>query len=150
MSKISTKFNLEDKVKIIENANFREKTEKNRLVYNTYKNRVGTIKEIRPTNSRSITYVIEMNSKSGNTFTFDILEKYIQKYDDKEFLINEKVKIRNDANFIEKNEENRKKYETYKNIDGYGVVVDKKNSTYIVEFNNSKIDILGKYLDKLD
>jgi hypothetical protein len=150
MSKITTKFNLEDKVKIIENANFREKTEKNRLIYNTYKNRVGIVKEIKPTNSRSITYVIKMNAKNGNIFTFDILEKYIQNYDDKEFLINEKVKIRSDANFIEKNEENRKKYETYKNIDGYGIVVDKKNSTYIVEFNNSKIDILGKYLDKLD
>lgn len=80
-TKINTKFNLEDKVKIIETANFTEKAEKNRLVYNTYKNRVGTVKEIRPTNSQSITYIIEMTAKSGNTFTFDILEKYIQKYD---------------------------------------------------------------------
>ncbi len=148
MSKIKSKFNLEEKVKIIENANFREKTEKNRLVYNTYKNRLGCVKEIRPTNSKSITYVIEMTSKNGNTFTFDILEKYLQEYNDVEFLINEKVKIKSDANFIEKTEENRKKYETYKNRDG--VVVDKKNSTYIVEFSNIKINILGKYLEKLD
>ena len=144
---IKTKFNLEDKIKIIENANFREKTEKNRLVYNTYKNRVGTVKEIKPTNRNSITYVIEMTGKSGNIFRFDILEKYIQKYEDVEYLINENVRIRNDANFIEKNEENRKKYETYKNKDGF--VVDKKNSTYIVQFLNDKIDILGKYLEKI-
>lgn len=148
MNKINTKFILGEKVKVIETANFREKTEKNRLVYNTYKNRVGTIMEIKVTNSKSITYIIEMTSKSGNNFTFDILEKYIQKYDDIEILINEKVKIKDDANFIEKNEENKKLYETYKNKDG--VVVDKKNSTYIVEFLDCKIDILGKYLDKLN
>lgn len=148
MIKITTKFNLEDKVKIIENANFREKTDKNRLVYNTYKNRVGTIKEIKPTNRNSITYIIEMTAKSGNTFTFDILEKYIEKYDDIEFLLDEKVKIKDNANFIEKNEENRKKYETYKNKEG--IIQDRKNSTYIVEFFDSKIDILGKYLEKLD
>jgi hypothetical protein len=150
MSKITTRFNFEDKVKIIENANFREKTEKNRLVYNTYKNRVGTVKEIKPTNSKSITYIIEMSTKNSNTFTFDILEKYLEKYDEIEFLLNEKVKIKNNANFIEKNEENRKKYETYKNIDGYGVIVEKKNSTYIVEFSYNKIDILGKYLEKTE
>jgi len=144
---IKTKLNLEDKVKIIENANFREKTEKNRLVYNTYKNRVGTVKEIKPTNRNSITYVIEMTGKNGNTFSFDILEKYIQKYEDVEYLINENIRIKNDANFIEKNEENRKKYETYKNKDGF--VVDKKNSTYIVQFLDDKIDILGKYLEKI-
>lgn len=147
MIKITTKFNLEDKIKIIENANFREKTEKNRLIYNTYKNRVGIVKEIKPTNRNSITYIIEMIAKNGNTFRFDILEKYIQKYEDIEYLINENVRIKDDANFIEKNEENRKKYETYKNKDG--VVVDKKNSTYIVEFSNEKIDILGKYLEKM-
>jgi hypothetical protein len=148
MNKINTKFNLEDKVKIIETAQFREKTEKNRLVYNTYKNRVGTVKEIRPTNSKSITYIIEMTAKSGNTFSFDILEKYIQEYNDVEYLINEKVKVKDDANFIEKSEENKKLYETYKNKDG--VVVDKKNSTYIVEFSDNKIDILGKYLEKMN
>lgn len=148
MSKITSKFNVEEKVKIIENANFKEKTEKNRLVYNTYKYRVGTVKEIKITNSKSITYIIEMNAKNGNTFTFDILEKYLEKYDEVEFLINEKVKIRNNANFIEKNEENRKKYESYKNIEGF--VVDIKNSTYIVEFSKDKIDILGKYLEKLE
>ena len=148
MSKINTKFNLEDKVKIIENANFREKTEKNRLVYNTYKYRVGTIKDIKITNRNSITYLIEMTGKNGNTFTFDILEKYLEKYDEVEFFINEKVKIRNDANFVEKNEENRKKYESYKNIEGF--VVDKKNSTYIIEFSDNKIDILGKYLEKIE
>lgn len=149
MNKITTKFNLEDKIKIIENANFREKTEKNRLVYNTYKNRIGTIKEIKITNRNSITYLIEMTGKSGNNFTFDILEKYIQKYEDIEFLINDKVKIKDDANFIEKNKENRKKYETYKNKEGS--VVDRKNSTYIVEFSdNNKIDILVKYLEKID
>ncbi len=149
MNKITTKFNLEDKIKIIENANFREKTEKNRLVYNTYKNRIGTIKEIKITNRNSITYLIEMTGKSGNNFTFDILEKYIQKYEDIEFLINDKVKIKDDANFIEKNEENRKKYETYKNKEGS--VVDRKNSTYIVEFSvDNKIDILVKYLQKID
>jgi ribosomal protein L21E len=148
MNKINTKFNLEDKVKIIETANFREKTEKNRLIYNTYKNRVGTVKEIRPTNSKSITYIIEMTAKSGNTFSFDILEKYIQEYNDVEYLINEKVKVKDDANFIEKSEENKKLYETYKNKDG--VVVDKKNSTYIVEFSDNKIDILGKYLEKIN
>jgi ribosomal protein L21E len=145
---IKTKFNLDDKIKIIENANFREKTEKNRLIYNTYKNRVGTIKDIKITNRNSITYMIDMVGKSGNTFTFDILEKYIQKYEDNEFLINDKVKIKDDANFIEKNEENRKKYETYKNKEG--VVVERKNSTYIVEFNDTKIDILVKYLEKID
>ena len=144
MIKITTKFNLEDKIKIIENANFREKNDKNRLVYNTYKYRVGTIKDIRITNRNSITYVIEMTGKSGNTFRFDILEKYIQKYEDVEFLINDKVKIKDDAIFIEKNEENRKKYETYKNKEG--LVVDRKNLTYIIEFSNDKIDILGKYL----
>ena len=90
MNKINTKFNLEDKVKIIETADFREKTEKNRLVYNTYKNRVGTVKEIRPINSKSITYIIEMTAKSGNIFTFDILEKYIQKHD---VLINVPVNV---------------------------------------------------------
>ena len=148
MNKITTKFNLEDKIKIIENANFREKTEKNRLVYNTYKNRIGTIKDIKITNRNSITYVIEMTGKNGNTFRFDILEKYIQKYEDVEFLINDKVKIKDDAIFIEKNEENRKKYETYKNKEGY--IVDRKNSTYIVEFIDNKIDILGKYLEKLE
>lgn len=148
MSKIIPKFNLGDKVKLIETANFREKTEKNKLVYNTYKNRVGIVKEINPTNSKSITYLIEMLSKGSNTFTFDILEKYIEKYDDIEFLINEKVRIKSEAYFIEKNEENRKKYETYKNKDG--VIVDKKNSTYIVEFTDNKIDILGKYLEKLN
>jgi hypothetical protein len=145
---IKTKFNLEDKVKIIENANFKEKTEKNKLVYNTYKNRVGTIKEIKPTNINSITYIIEMLAKNGNTFRFDILEKYIQKYEDIEYVINEKVRIKDNANFIEKNKENRKKYEIYKNKDG--VVVDKKNSTYIVQFSNDKIDILGKYLEKIE
>jgi hypothetical protein len=144
MIKITTKFNLEDKIKIIENANFREKNDKNKLVYNTYKHRVGTIKDIRITNRNSITYVIEMTGKNGNTFRFDILEKYIQKYEDVEFLINDKVKIKDDAIFIEKNEENRKKYETYKNKEG--LVVDRKNSTYIIEFSNDKIDILGKYL----
>jgi hypothetical protein len=148
MIKITTKFNLEDKIKIIENANFREKTDKNRLVYNTYKNRIGTIKEIKITNSNSITYVIEMISKSGNTFKFDILEKYIQEYNDVEYLINEKVRIKSDANFIEKTKENREKYETFKNKEGF--VVDRKNSTYIVEFSDNKIDILGKYLEKLD
>jgi hypothetical protein len=145
---IKTKFNLEDKIKIIENANFREKTEKNKLVYNTYKNRVGIVKEIKPTNRNSITYIIEMTGKNDNTFRFDILEKYIQRYEDIEFLINENVRIKKDANFIEKNEENRKKYETYKNKDGF--VVDKKNSTYIVQFFNDKIDILGKYLEKIN
>ena len=145
---IKTKFNLEDQVKIIENANFKEKTEKNKLVYNTYKNRVGTIKEIKPTNINSITYIIEMLAKNGNTFRFDILEKYIQKYEDIEYVINEKVRIKDNANFIEKNKENRKKYEIYKNKDG--VVVDKKNSTYIVQFSNDKIDILGKYLEKIE
>jgi len=148
MIQITTKFNLEDKIKIIENANFREKTEKNRLVYNTYKYRVGIIKDIIITNRNSITYVIEMTGKNGNTFRFDILEKYIQKYEDVEFLINDKVKIKDDAIFIEKNEENRKKYETYKNKEGY--IVDRKNSTYIVEFIDNKIDILGKYLEKLE
>jgi len=147
MIKITTKFNLEDKIKIIENANFREKTDKNRLVYNTYKNRVGTIKEIKITNSNSITYVIEMTAKSGNTFKFDILEKYIKEYNDVEYLINEKVRIKSEANFIEKNKENREKYETFKNREGF--VVDSKNSTYIVEFSDNKIDILGKYLEKI-
>jgi len=144
---IKTKFNLEDKVKIIENANFREKNDKNRLVYNTYKYRVGTIKDIIITNRNSITYLVEMTGKSGNTFRFDILEKYIQKYEDVEFLINDKVKIKDDAIFIEKNGENRKKYETYKNKEG--LVEDRKNSTYIVQFSNDKIDILGKYLEKI-
>jgi hypothetical protein len=148
MSEINSKFNLGDKIKLIETANFREKTEKNKLVYNTYKNRVGIVKEIKPTNSKSITYIIEMNSKSNNIFTFDILEKYIQKYDDIEFLINEKVKIKNDANFIEKNEKNREKYESYKNKEG--IVLEKKNLTYIVEFLDNKIDILGKYLEKIN
>jgi hypothetical protein len=148
MSKINTKFNLEDKVKVIDTANFREKTEKNRLVYNTYKNRVGIIKEIRPTNSNSITYIIEMTAKNGKTFTFDILEKYIQEYNDIEYLINEKVKIKNEANFIKKNEENRKKYENFKNKEG--IITDKKNLTYIVEFLGDKIDILGKYLEKIN
>jgi ribosomal protein L21E len=148
MIQITTKFNLEDKVKIKENSNFREKTEKNRLIYNTYKNRVGIIKEIKPTNCNSITYVIEMSAKSGNTFRFDILEKYIQEYNDIEYLINDKVRIKNEANFIEKNEQNRKKYETYKNKEG--LIVDKKNSTYIVEFIDDKIDLLGKYLEKID
>ena len=147
MNNIITKFNLEDKVKIISTANFREKTEKNRLIYNTYKYRVGTVKKIKITNSKSITYIIEMKAKNGNTFTFDILEKYIEKYDDKEFLINEKVKIKNDADFFEKNEKNRKIYETYKNKEG--IIIDKINSTYIVEFTDIKIDILGKYLEKL-
>jgi len=63
-------------------------------------------------------------------------------------LINDKVKIKDDAIFIEKTEENRKKYETYKNKEG--LVVDRKNSTYIVEFIDNKIDILGKYLEKLE
>ena len=92
--------NLEDKIKIIENANFREKTEKNKLVYNTYKNRVGIVKEIKPTNRNSITYIIEMTGKNDNTFSFDILEKYIQRYEDIEFLINENVRIKKDANLI--------------------------------------------------
>ena len=148
MSKINTKFNLEDKVKVIDTANFREKTEKNKLVYNTYKNRVGIVKEIRPTNSNSITYIIEMTAKNDKTFTFDILEKYIQEYNDIEYLINEKVKIKNDANFIEKNEENRKKYENFKNKEG--IITDKKNLTFIVEFLDDKIDILGKYLEKIN
>jgi len=148
MKNIIIKFNLEDKIKIISTANFKEKTEKNRIIYNTYKYRVGTIKEIKPTNSKSITYIIEMKAKNGNTFTFDILEKYIEKYDDKEYLINEKVKIRNDADFFEKTEKNRKIYETYKNKEG--VIINKINSTYIVEFTDIKIDILGKYLEKLD
>jgi len=147
MSKIICKFNLGEKIKLIETANFREKSEKNRLIYNTYKNRVGTIKEIIPTNSNSITYVINMVGKSGNTFTFDILEKYIQKYDDLEFEINDKVRIKSEANFIEKNKENRIKYETFKNKDG--IVVEKKNSTYVIEFSDNKIDILGKYLEKI-
>lgn len=148
MSEINNKFILGDKIKLIETANFREKTEKNKLVYNTYKNRVGIVKEIKPTNSKSITYIIEMNSKSNNVFTFDILEKYIQKYDDIEFLINDKVKIKDDANFIEKNIKNREKYETYKNKEG--IVLEKKNLTYIVEFFDDKIDILGKYLEKIN
>jgi len=89
-----------------------------------------------------------MNGKNGNTFTFDILEKYLEKYEEQEFFINEKVKIRNDAKFLEKNEENRKKYDSSKNIEGF--VVDKKNSTYIVEFSDVKLDILGKYLEKIE
>jgi hypothetical protein len=148
MNKINTKFILGEKVKVIETANFREKTEKNRLVYNTYKNRVGIVKEIRPTNSNSITYIIEMTANGGKTFTFDILEKYIQEYNDIEYLINEKVKIKNDAKFIEKNETNKKKYESLKNKEG--IVTDKKNLTYIVEFLDIKIDILGKYLEKIN
>jgi hypothetical protein len=149
MSKIISKFNLGEKIKLKGTANFSEKSEKNRLVYNTYKNRVGIVKEIKPTNRNSITYIIEMVTKKGNTFTFDILEKYIQVFDEIEFLLNEKVKIRDDANFIEKNEDNKKKYETYKNKEG--VIVDKINLTYIVEFiDNNKINILGKYLERIN
>jgi hypothetical protein len=148
MSKFNIKFNVGDKIKLKENANFREKSEKNRLIYNTYKNRVGIIKEIKPTNSNSITYIIEMKANKGNTFTFDILEKYIQENNDLEFIINDKVKIREDAYFIEKNEENRKRYESYKNKEG--IVKEKKNSTYLVEFSDNKINILGKYLEKIN
>ncbi len=147
MSKITTKFNLGDKIKLKETANFYEKSDKNKLVYNTYKNRVGVVREIRPTNSKSITYIIEMNGKNDNIFTFDILEKYVEKYDDIEFQINENVRIKSDANFIEKNIQNREKYMTYKNKEGK--IIEKKNSTYIVDFSDDKIDILGKYLEKI-
>jgi hypothetical protein len=160
MNKLIPKFNLDDNVYILENADFIEKTEKNRLVYNTYKNKVAIIKDIK-SQTNNITYILEMRSKSGTLFTFDILEKYIEKCDQADFLVNDKVKLKDNAEFLEKNEENRKSYETYKKREGTIVEIhnlhpNKENTTYIVEIlqnqknTNFKFDILGKYLEKIN
>jgi hypothetical protein len=153
-------FNIGDNVKILENSEFTEKTEKNRLVYNTYKNRIATIKNINNITHNCVTYLLEMKSKNGSLFTFDILEKYLEKCDISEFTIDDIVKIKDDANFDEKNEENKKSYETYKNREGKIVEIKnlhpyKDNTTFIIEMLNAKnttfrFDILGKYLNKLN
>ena len=160
MIKLIPKFNLGDNVNILENADFLEKTEKNRLVYNTYKNRVAIIKDIK-SQTNNVTYMLEIKTKNGTIFTFDILEKYIEKCDETELLVNDKVKLKDDAEFLEKNEENRKSYETYKKREGiiveiYNLHPNKENTTYIVEMmqqqknTNFRFDILGKYLEKIN
>ena len=160
MINLIPKFNLGDNVNILENADFLEKTEKNRLVYNTYKNRVAIIKDIK-SQTNNVTYILEIKTKNGTTFTFDILEKYIEKCDETDFLVNDKVKLKDDAEFLEKNEVNRKSYETYKKREGVIVEIhnlhpSKENTTYIVEMTqqqkntNFRFDILGKYLEKIN
>ena len=154
------KFNIGDNIKVLENSNFIEKTEKNKLVYNTYKNRVGVIKNIQSRIHNSVTYLVEMMSKNGLLFTFDILEKYLEKCDISEFTIDDIVMINDNANFIEKNEENKKSYETYKKREGKIIEIKnqspyKDNTTFIVEMLSAKnttfrFDILGKYLIKID
>jgi hypothetical protein len=153
-------FNIGDNVKVLESSEFTEKTEKNRLVYNTYKNRIATIKNINNRTHNSVTYILEMKSKNGSLFTFDILEKYLEKCEISEFTIDDIVKIREDANFEEKNEENKKSYETYKNRECKIVEIKnlhpyKDSTTFIVEMLSAKnttfrFDILGKYLNKIN
>jgi hypothetical protein len=153
-------FNIGDNVKVLESSEFTEKTEKNRLVYNTYKNRIATIKNINNRTHNCVTYLLEMKSKNGSLFTFDILEKYLEKCDVSDFTIDDIIKIKDDANFEEKNEENKKSYETYKNREGKIVEIKnlhpyKDNTTYIVEMLSAKntffrFDILGKYLNKIN
>jgi hypothetical protein len=154
------KFNIGDNIKVLENSDFIEKTEKNKLIYNTYKNRIGKIKNIQCKIYNSITYLVEMKSKNGSLFTFDILEKYLERCDISEFTIDDIVMIKDDANFIEKNEENKKSYETYKKKEGKIIEIknhnpNKDNTTFIVEMLSAKnttfrFDILGKYLNKID
>ena len=152
-------FNIDDYVKVSEKSEFLEKTEKNRLVYNTYKNRIAKIKNINNITNDSVTYLLEMKSKNGTLFTFDILEKYLEKSEISELTINDIVKIKDDANFDEKSEKNKKSYETYKNREGKIVEIKnmhpyKDNTTFIVEMENSenitfRFDIIGKYLKKI-
>ncbi len=154
-----SKFNIGENVKILENAQFIEKTDKNKLVYNTYKNRTSTIKKIQNITYNSVTYLVEMKSKNGSLFTFDILEKYLEKCEKLDFSIDDIVIIKDDADFIEKNEENKKSYETYKKRECKIVEIKnlhpyKDNTTFIVEMLSAKnttfrFDILGKYLNKI-
>jgi hypothetical protein len=152
-------FKIDDYVKVSEKSEFLEKTEKNRLVYNTYKNRIAKIKNINNITNDSVTYLLEMKSKNGTLFTFDILEKYLEKSEISELTIDDIVKIKDDSNFDEKSEKNKKSYETYKNRKGKIVEIKnmhpyKDNTTFIVEMENSekttfRFDILGKYLEKI-
>jgi len=100
-----------------------------------------------------------MKSKNGKLFTFDILEKYLEKSEISELTIDDIVKIKDSANFDEKSEKNKKSYETYKNREGKIVEIKnmhpyKDNTTFIVEMENSenmtfRFDIIGKYLEKI-
>jgi hypothetical protein len=151
-------YNIGDNVKILDNSEFTEKTDKNKLIYNTYKNRIGVIKNIQNRIYNSVTYLVEMKSKNGSLFTFDILEKYLEKCEKADFTIDDIVIIKDDADFAEKNEENKKSYETYKKREGKIVEIKnlhpyKGNTTFIVEMisaknNTFRFDILGKYLNK--
>ena len=101
-----------------------------------------------------------MKSKNGSLFTFDILEKYLEKCEISEFTIDDIVMIKDDADFVEKNEENKKSYETYKKREGKIIGIKnqspyKDNTTFIVEMLSAKnttfrFDILGKYLNKIN
>ena len=157
-------------VQVKSNSSFSEKSDKNKIIYYTYIGKKGTIVSIPHNNGKDITYIVEMISNKGKTFTFDILEKYLEEFvqdssekNDMEgfFKKNDKVFVKNDADFSEKSIENKKSYETYKNREGTVIQLKHKNknsdnSTYIIEMNSTTnidkkftFDILGKYLTSI-
>ena len=157
-------FKIYDFVQIKNDAIFIEKSEKNQMIYTSYKNKKGIIIDIIYSKGNDVTYIVEMISSKGNLFKFNILEKYLDPYIElfqSEFLIQDKVYVKNDADFSEKSDKNKKSYETYKNKEGIVTLLKHKgsnidNSTYIVEMNSSTqpdkkftFEILGKYIQKV-
>ena len=157
-------FQINSLVQVKSDALFSEKSDKNKLVYQTYKGKKGSVVSILHNNGKDITYLIQMTSNKGTTFNFDILEKYLEEFVQidlqNSFQINDKVFVKQDADFYEKSEDNKKSYETFKNREGTVVEIkhktkDSDSSTFIVEMystvNTDKkftFDILGKYLTK--
>jgi hypothetical protein len=157
-------FKIYDFVQIKKDAIFVEKSEKNQKIYTSYKNKKGIIIDIIYSKGYDVTYIVEMISLKGNLFKFNILEKYLDPYIElfqSEFLIQDKVYVKNDADFSEKSDKNKKSYETYKNKEGIVTLLKYKgtnidNSTYVVEMNSSTqpdkkftFEILGKYIQKV-
>lgn len=162
-NKTNPVFQIGSLVQVKSDSSFSEKSEKNKLIYQTYKGKMGTVVNVPHNNGKDVTYVIEMKSNKGNTFKFDILEKYLELFVDASepyFKKDDKVFVKQDADFSEKSEENKKSYETYKAREGTIVDIkhnakDYQSSTFIVEMNSTVVpdkkftfDILGKYLTK--
>jgi hypothetical protein len=157
-------FKVYDSIQIKKDALFLEKSEKNQKIYVSYKNKKGIVIDIIYSKGDDITYIVEMISTKGNLFKINILEKYLEPYVElfqPEFSIEDKVSVRNDADFSEKSDKNKKSYETYKNREGTITQLkhkglDNDNSTYVVEMTSSTqpdkkftFEILGKYIQKI-
>lgn len=158
-------FKVYDSVQIKKDALFVEKSEKNQKIYVSYKNKKGIVIDIIYSKGDDVTYIVEMISTKGNLFKIDVLEKYLETYVElfqPEFFLNEdKVSVKNDADFSEKSDKNKKSYETYKNREGTITLLkhkglDNDNSTYVVEMMSSiqpdkkfTFEILGKYIQKV-